>query len=222
MAVGEPLGVVDNQIRFHSGVMVSGMGNFQTVKEAARNIGKVQESTRKGNLSWVYHPVHRTLMAVLEDHCSTVEMGWNPEVDEKVVDEEGLTGKIAEGKVVLPGCSLMTVVEAEEVAVAGIVVVEEVAGKGVGAVTELEEEEVDKEAGLLEAAGTDQAEGNKALVGEQTGWEAETVVKKVQGDCAVRRAVGYIVVAGGPAEAKTEELVAEAVMQEVEQWVQYV
>lgn len=106
-------------------------------------------------------------MVVSEERCSTVEMGLNQEVDEKVVDEEGLAGKIAEGKVVPPGCSL-TGVGAEEVAVAGIVAVEEVTGKVVDAVTGLEEE-VDKEAGLLEVAGTDQAEGNKPLVGERTG-----------------------------------------------------
>lgn len=124
-----------------------------------------------------------------EEHCSTVEMGQNREVDEKAVDEEDLAGKIAEGKVVPPGCSLL--VEVEEVAVAGIVAVAEVAGRVVDAMTGLEEEEeVDKEAGLLEAVETGQAEGNKALVGEKTGWEAETVVMKVVGDCAVRRVVG--------------------------------
>lgn len=84
-----------------------------------------------------------------------------------MVDEVGLVGKIAEGKVVPPGCNQKGA-GAVEVAVGGIVAVEKVTGKVVDAVTELEEE-VDMEAGLLEVAGTDQAEGNKALVGERTG-----------------------------------------------------
>lgn len=87
-----------------------------------------------------------------------------------------------------PGCSLKTVVEAEEVAVEGTVAVEEVAGKVVDAVTGFEEvEEVDKEDCSLVAAGTDhhQAGRNKTPVGEETGWEAEAVVMKVHGGCAV-------------------------------------
>lgn len=123
-------------------------------------------------------------MVVSEDHCSTVEMGW----DQEVVDEEGLTGKIAEDKVVPPGCSLTMVAEAEEVAVGGTVAAEEVAGKVVDG---SEEVEVDKEDCSLEAAGTDHRAGrNKTPVGEETGWESETVGMKVPGDCAAREAVG--------------------------------
>lgn len=187
--MGEPLGFADNQIRFlHFDATVSGTGCFQTVKRVAWYTGKVQESTRMGNLNWIYHLVRRTLMVALEDHCSTVEMGRYQEVDGKVVDEEGLTGKIAEGKVVPPGCSLTMVVEAEGVAVGGTVAAEEVAGKVVDG---FEEVEVDKEDCSLEAAGTDhQAGRNKTPVGEETGWEAETVGMKVPGDCAAREAVG--------------------------------
>lgn len=125
-------------------------------------------------------------MVALEDHCSTVEMGREQEV---VVVEEGLTGMIAEGKVVPPGCSLTTVVEAEEVAAGGTAAVEEVSGKVVDG---FEEGEVDKEDCSPEAAGTDhhQAGRNKTPVGEETGWEAEAVVMKVPGDCAAREAVG--------------------------------
>lgn len=154
VVVGVPLGAVGrHQIHFHSDVWVSQMGCFHTVK-VARYTGMIQENIRKENLNWICRLVHHTLMVALEERCSTVEMGQNLEVDEKVVDEEGLAGKIAEGKVVPPGCSL-TGVGAEEAAVAGIVAVEEVAGKGVDAMTGLVEE-VDKEAGLLEVAGTDQ------------------------------------------------------------------
>lgn len=168
MVVVVPLGAVGrHQIHFHSDVAVSQMGCFHTVRKEVQYTGTVQENTRKGNLNWICRLIHHTLMVALEDRCSTVEMGRNQEVDEKVVDEEGLAGKIAEGKVVPPGCSL-TGVGAEEVAVAGIVAVEEVTGKVVDAVTGLEEE-VDKEAGLLEVAGTDQVEGNKDLAGERTG-----------------------------------------------------
>lgn len=151
------------------------------MKRVAWCTGKFQESIRKGSLSWIYRLVHRTLMVALEDYCSTVEM-WREQ--EEVVDEEGLTGK---GKATPPGCSLKTVVEAEEVAVEGTVAVEEVAGKVVDGVTGFEEvEEVGKEDCSLVAAGTDhhQEGRNKTPVGEGTGLEAEAVVMKVPGDCA--------------------------------------
>lgn len=150
------------------------------MKRVAWCTGKFQESIRKGSLSWIYRLVHRTLMVALEDYCSTVEM-WREQ--EEVVDEEGLTGK---GKATPPGCSLKTVVEAEEVAVEGTVAVEEVAGKVVDAVTGFEEVEVGKEDCSLVAAGTGhhRVGRNKSPVGAETGWEAEAVVMKVPGDCA--------------------------------------
>lgn len=57
------------------------------MKRVAWCTGKVQESIRKGSLSWIYHLVRRTLTVALEDYCSTVEMGR--EQEEEVVDEEG-------------------------------------------------------------------------------------------------------------------------------------
>lgn len=123
----------------------------------------------------------------VEESCSTVGKGQNQQVAEKAADEEGLADKTVEKMMVPQGGSLMMAVEVEVVAAEGTVVVEGVIDMVVDAVvaTAELEKELGKEAGFEVAGpGLDQAVGNKALVGERTGLEAEAGVKAVVGGSA--------------------------------------
>lgn len=87
-------------------------------------------------------------MVDVDEHCRTVGNGRNQLVD---ADEEGLASKTASHVMDVPrGCNLMMVV----VAVEGTVPAEAVTGKVVVVAAGFEEE-LDKEAGLVEVVGND-------------------------------------------------------------------